>query len=46
MLRLMPVNMQDKVLEKRYRAIMGTGGAAPEVIPGTVEGAIGEQTQV
>ncbi len=41
-LRLMPMSMQDKILEKRYKAIMGAGGAAPEVQPGSVEAAVGD----
>ena len=45
LLRLMPPGMQDKNLEKRYRAIMGASGSAPEVTPGAVEGAIGEATK-
>jgi len=45
MLRLMPPGMQDKQLEKRYRAIMGGGGSAPEIVPGGAEGAIGEATK-
>ena len=44
-LRMLPAGMQDKILEKRYRAIMGTSGAAPEVTPGAVDGAIGEATK-
>jgi len=46
MLRLMPPAMQDRKLENRYRAIMGASGSAPEIIPGAVEGAIGEATKV
>ena len=45
MLRMMPPGMQDKQLEKRYRAIMGAGGSAPEIVPGGAEGAIGEATK-
>ncbi len=41
-LRLMPMSMQDKILEKRYKAIMGVGGAAPQVEPGSVDAAIGD----
>ena len=41
-LRMMPSTIQDKVLEKRYKAIMGAGGAAPEVQPGSAEAAIGD----
>lgn len=40
-LRLMPMSVQDKILEKRYRAIMGAGNAA-KVEPGSDEAAIGE----
>lgn len=40
-LRLMPMAVQDKILEKRYRAIMGAGNAA-KVEPGSDEAAIGE----
>ena len=45
MLRLMPPGLQDKQLEKRYRAIMGAGGSAPEIVPGGAEGAVGEATK-
>ena len=45
MLRLMPAGLQDRQLEKRYRAIMGASGAAPEVVPGGADGAIGEATK-
>ena len=41
-LRLMPMSVKDKILEKRYRAIMGASGAAPQVEPGGVDAAIGE----
>mgnify|MGYP001796430394 CR=1 FL=1 len=41
-LRLMPMSMQDKILEIRYRSIMGAGGTAPEVQPGSVEAAVGD----
>ena len=41
-LRMMPSSIQDKVLEKRYKTIMGAGGAAPEVQPGSAEAAIGD----
>lgn len=44
-LRLMPPGLQDRQLEKRYRAIMGASGAAPEVVPGGADGAIGEATK-
>lgn len=43
-LRLMPMQVQDKILEKRYAAIMGASGAAPQVEPGGVDAAIGEAT--
>ncbi len=45
MLRLMPADMQDRQLEKRYRAIMGASGSAAEIVPGGVDGAIGEATK-
>jgi len=38
--------MRDRKLEKIYKKIMGTSGKAPEVMPGAVEGAVGESTQV
>ena len=41
-LRLMPMGMQDKILEKRYKAIMGASGAAPRVEPGSADAAVGE----
>ena len=44
-LRMMPAKALDKQLEKRYRAIMGASGAAPEIAPGGVDGAIGEATK-
>jgi succinate dehydrogenase/fumarate reductase flavoprotein subunit len=44
-LRALPPGMQDRRLEKKYRAIMGTAGAAPEVTPGGVDAAIGEGTK-
>ena len=44
-LRMLPADMQDKILEKRYRAIMGKTGTAQEVSPGGVEAAIGEATK-
>lgn len=44
-LRLLPTRIQDKKLEARYRAIMGASGKAPEVFPGSTEGAIGEATK-
>lgn len=45
MLRLMPADMQDRQLEKRYRAMMGASGSAAEIVPGGVDGAIGEATK-
>ncbi len=45
MLLMMPKGMQDKKLEKRYRAIMGASGKAPEIVPGGAEGAVGEATR-
>ncbi len=45
MLRMLPSAMQDKQLEKRYQAIMGVGGPAPEIMPGGVDGAIAEATK-
>ncbi len=45
LLLMMPSGMQDKNLEKRYQAIMGASGAAPEVTPGGVDAAIGEATK-
>lgn len=45
LLRMLPAGLQDKKLEARYRAIMGASGRAPEVIPGSTEGAIGEATK-
>jgi len=45
LLRMMPSSMQDKRLEKRYVAIMGAGGSAPEIAPGGVEGAIAEASE-
>lgn len=41
-LRLLPMAVQDKILEKRYRAIMGPGKAAPKVEPGSADAAIGD----
>lgn len=43
-LRMMPAERQDAELEKRYKAIMGKSGAAPEVMPGGPEAAVGEAT--
>ena len=45
-LLLMPKGVQDRTLEKKYKAIMGVSGKAPEVMPGGVEGALGESTQL
>ncbi len=45
LLRLMPKGMQDRTLEKRYKATMGAGGSAPEVSLGAPEAAIGEASQ-
>lgn len=44
-LRALPAGMQDAQLEKKYMAIMGPAGAAPEVTPGGVDAAIGEGTK-
>lgn len=44
-LRLLPMSIKDKILEKRYLAIMGASGAAPQVEPGGVDAAIGEATK-
>ena len=44
-LRALPAGMQDAQLEKKYIAIMGTAGAAPEITPGGVDAAIGEGTK-
>lgn len=44
-LRALPAGMQDAQLEKKYIAIMGPAGAAPEVTPGGVDAAIGEGTK-
>ncbi len=41
-LRLMPTTVKDKILERRYKAIMGASGAAPKLEPGGAESAIGE----
>ncbi|MGI9524498.1 MAG: FAD-binding protein [Hyphomicrobiaceae bacterium] len=41
-LRLMPMSIQDKMLEKRYQAIMGPGKVAPRVEPGSADAAIGD----
>ncbi|MEE2997065.1 MAG: FAD-binding protein [Pseudomonadota bacterium] len=44
-LRILPAGMQDRALEKRYLAVMGTGGAAKEVMPGGKDAAVGEAAQ-
>ena len=43
-LSLLPKNMKDKKLEKKYKDIMSASGKAPEIMPGGTEGAIGETT--
>jgi succinate dehydrogenase/fumarate reductase flavoprotein subunit len=45
LLRLMPATLQDKHLEKRYRAIMGASGAAP-MMPGGTEAATADAGNV
>jgi len=45
-LRALPAGMQDRQLEKKYIAIMGPAGAAPEVMPGGTDGAIAEAARV
>ena len=45
-LTLMPSKMRDRKLEKIYKKIMGAGGKAQEIMPGAVEGAVGESTKV
>ena len=44
-LRALPAGLQDAQLEKKYIAIMGSAGAAPEVIPGGIDAATGEGTK-
>ncbi len=44
-LRALPAGMQDRRLEKKYKAIMGDAGEATEVTPGGVDAAIGEGTK-
>lgn len=44
-LRALPAGMQDRRLEKKYRAIMGSADTAPEVTPGGADAAIGEGTK-
>lgn len=41
-LRLLPMNMVDGILEARYRAILGPAGKPAEIAPGSPEGAIAE----
>ena len=43
-LSMLPKNMKDKKLEKKYKDIMSANGKAPEIMPGGAEGAIGETT--
>ena len=43
-LSMLPKNMKDKKLEKKYKDIMSASGKAPEIMPGGTEGAIGETT--
>ena len=43
-LSVLPKNMKDKKLEKKYKDIMSANGKAPEIMPGGEEGAIGETT--
>jgi len=45
LLRALPSDMQDRQLEKKYIAIMGVAGAAPEIMPGGTDGAIAEATK-
>lgn len=42
LLRMAPATLQDKILEQRYRTIMGNSGNAPEMMPGGNEAAVGE----
>ena len=44
-LRALPAGMQDRRLEKKYKAIMGSAETAPEVTPGGADAAIGEGTK-
>ncbi len=41
-LRLLPASIQDNILEKRYRTLMGGSGSAPVVKPGGASAAIRE----
>ena len=43
-LSMLPKNIKDKKLEKKYKDIMSASGKAPEIMPGGTEGAIGETT--
>ena len=43
-LSMLPKNIKDKKLEKKYKDIMSASGKAPEIMPGGAEGAIGETT--
>ena len=43
-LSVLPRNMKDKKLEKKYKDIMSASGKAPEIMPGGTDGAIGETT--
>ena len=45
-LSLLPNNIKDKKLEKKYKDIMKASGKAPEIMPGGTEGAIGETTSL
>ena len=38
----MPTTVKDKILEKRYKAIMGASGSAPKLEPGSADAAVGE----
>lgn len=42
LLRHLPVDMKDKILEARYRGVMGSTGEAPAVSPGGPEAAVAE----
>ena len=41
---MLPKNIKDKKLEKKYKDIMSASGKAPEIMPGGTEGDIGETT--
>ena len=43
---MLPANMQDRRLEKKYKMIMGAAGKVPELTPGGVDAAIGEATEL